>query len=124
MNQCINVELITLYNLTGFSSIEYCTQKEIGIKIGKKFNRKNWQGESMFKVEYLNLFAFFLDALDIFFVVACSILIAVVCISSRYDEKLRIGLTKSSKAVREDVEHFKIAPPTLSMEKIVNELDQ
>jgi hypothetical protein len=35
VNQCINVEMIELHDLKSFSSIEYCTQKEVHTKIGK-----------------------------------------------------------------------------------------
>lgn len=35
VNQCINVELKELYELEGYSSIEYCTQNEAIVKLGK-----------------------------------------------------------------------------------------
>lgn len=68
----------------------------------------------MLKVEYL--ISSHADALDIFFVVACIILFAIVYISSFYDERLRIVFMKSAKVVTAVEDHYKIAPPTLGMD--------
>lgn len=68
----------------------------------------------MLKVEYL--ISSHADALDIFFVVACSVLFAIVYISSYYDERLRIAFKKSSKVETAVKDHYKTAPPTLGMD--------
>lgn len=67
----------------------------------------------MLKVEYFIVFS--LDGLDIFFIVFCSILLAIVYISSFYDERLRVSFKKSLKVTSTVAvdEHYKIAPPTL-----------
>lgn len=37
INQCINIDLMKSHNLSGFSSIEYCTHEENLVDIGKQF---------------------------------------------------------------------------------------
>lgn len=36
INQCVNLELMELYQLEGFSSIEYCTKNESSISLGNE----------------------------------------------------------------------------------------
>lgn len=36
VNQCINVELMELYALEGYSSIEFCTQKNAELEKGSE----------------------------------------------------------------------------------------
>lgn len=47
------------------------------------------------------------DALDVFFVVALSILLLVVYISSGFDERIRVRNLRLSKIQREPEEHYK-----------------
>ncbi|CRK96295.1 CLUMA_CG009715, isoform A [Clunio marinus] len=93
INQCINVELMELYDLKGFSSIEYCTTNRNATKI---------------------------DWLDIFFIIAFSILLTIVIISSAYDKRLLIQMNKTSKIRIEAERHLKTAPPTLKQKLLVS----
>jgi hypothetical protein len=105
INQCINVDLMKLHNLKGFSSIEYCTQKENITKIGELNNSRFSKS--------LDVMYFFTDALDIFFIVALSILLAVIYMSSAFDEKTRIRNLKSTKIQTEPEDHYKKEPNVL-----------
>lgn len=104
VNQCINMEL-EIYNLSGYSSIEYCVQYENPTKIGKHCF-SSWKRENQSFI--------FLDSLDIFFIVALTLLLIIIYMSSAYDEKLRITTLKTDKIKLEADEYYKLAPKPLS----------
>lgn len=56
------------------------------------------------------------DALDIFFVVALSILLLVIYLSSAYDERLRIKNYRSTKIQMDPVQHYRKEPQVLGMQ--------
>lgn len=118
MNQCINVELKEPYGLAGYSSIEYCTQNDVTTDIGELNIFKNIRLDK--HVFNLNFSA---DGLDIFFITACSILVVIICMSSAYDEKLRITQLRSSKIEPTVADHYRNAPKALSKHISDIELD-
>lgn len=63
------------------------------------------------------------DSLDIFFIVACSILIIVICISSAFDERLRRSHFRTSKVRIEAIDYYKAPTVTLSEDKFDIDLE-
>lgn len=96
------------------------TTLKVSVRLNIARSRKIWR-KSVKTIQGIPVnfdanFSGFPDALDIFFVVALSILLLVIYMSSAYDEKLRIRNFRSTKIVAEPEEHYKKEPNVLGMQ--------